>query len=302
MSMSADTSLNEVPAMPPPLGVQSDFDAVSLLPAVVVIYVIVGVMMIVAVGIRFYTKFMILKDAKHEESHHRQYFYIAQIVYCPALCATKYAVFVQLRRIFCTGASRDGVFWTIHFLLVTNIAYYFASFWYVIFQCVPREAIWNPQLAATARCINVDSATLGSGIVNLITDLMALAISVWGISKLQLPARRKLRAYVLFGVGFLTCGVAAAGVAYRVFLLHSVDSTIWIGRGGLWQMSEFLCTLLVACLPSFPRFWQNFLGDPTRADGTTQNYPLNTGSSDSRFKRSFAKNDEYLEIGRGWET
>lgn len=65
--MSTDPSLNDLPAMPPPPGTESDFSATSLLPAVIALYVIVGIMMIVAVGIRFYTKTIILKDAKHEE-------------------------------------------------------------------------------------------------------------------------------------------------------------------------------------------------------------------------------------------
>ncbi|KAK3934188.1 hypothetical protein QBC46DRAFT_400496 [Diplogelasinospora grovesii] len=287
----------DIPAMQPPPGLQSNFDnhPASLFPVILGVGVSTMVLMTIAVGIRIYTKSMILKDMRREEyfaivatagiilwdsifihvslrgfSRHlwdiravdipylAYMSYLAEISNAPTMFAAKCSILFQLRTIFCTGQSRDSVFWIINALLALNAGYYTSAIFTFVFQCTPREKAWNPLMEGY--CINVAAATVVSGAVNLFLDIGILFTPLWAIWHLQLPLKRKLGISAVFGVGILTCAIAAVGVAFRIPLLTDPDLTWWISKVGIWTMMEYFGTILVGCMPSFPRFFYSLRG------------------------------------------
>jgi hypothetical protein len=171
--------------------------------------------------------------------------------------AAKYFVCVQLRRIFCPGAtsSRGAVWWSIQILTALNILYYISIFFAFVFQCVPREKVRHPEINGV--CINYAASYLATGIINFILDLGILAVPLWAIWHLQLTFKRKVATMPVFAVGILyvqkifpiskekreekkedltvgrTCIVAGLGVVYRVSLLTEQNSTREMGKVGL---------------------------------------------------------------------
>lgn len=114
--------------------------------------------------------------------------------------AAKYFVIVQLKRIFCPERSkRSMVHWVLDSLIFATIAYYFACFWIFLFQCNPREKIWNSALPGT--CIDNQGGVLSAGIINLLLDLGILIVPIWAIWVLQMPLKRKVQIAAIFGVG-----------------------------------------------------------------------------------------------------
>lgn len=300
--MSASSNLDSIPALEPPTGVTSNFiDPPTLAPAVYGVAIITIILMTAAVAVRIYVKACLIRQTKIEEyfalfalagfitwnalfmymtstlevARHQwdvragiaetllYYANIVEIVYIPSMLAAKCAIIFQIKTIFCVGQSREAVWWSLHILLAIAVAYYTASFFALVFQCMPRAAIWNPEVQGT--CINVKVLTLSAGIINFVLDGALLVIPMWAIWRLNMSTRSRLGALAVFGVGILTIVIAAIGIAYRVFLVQSDDETWHITELGLWSMPENLGTIIVGCLPSFPRFIKHVTGRDTPA-------------------------------------
>lgn len=292
----ADFDFNELPAMIPPPGHTPNFiDPETLHLAVLGVGIATMTLMTVAVAIRVYTKAFILREMRIEEyfaiiatigilvwdslfihasengfsrhlydvrlvevSNLSYQSYVAEITNALTMFAAKASILFQLRRIFCTGQSRDSVFWAIHALVFLSAAYYTSAVFTFAFQCSPREKTWNAFMEG--HCIDVASATVVAGAVNLFLDIGILITPLWAIWHLQLPMKRKLGISAVFGVGILTCAIAAIGVAFRIPLLHDPDLTWLITKVGIWTMVEYCGTILVGCMPSFPRFFLHLRG------------------------------------------
>lgn len=116
------------------------------------------------------------------------------------LCA-KYFILIQLKRIFCPPGIRGPVWWTIYALVAATVMYYISCFFTFLFQCVPREKIWNPTIDGF--CVNNNGAVLSAGLINLLLDLSILITPIWAIWHLRMPLKRKLGVISIFAVGFL---------------------------------------------------------------------------------------------------
>ena len=71
-----------------------------------------------------------------------------------------------------------------------------------IWQCVPIEASWNNTITDKV-CVNSDASWYQYGIINIVTDVMILALPIRPILKLQLHKREKLALLGVFALGAL---------------------------------------------------------------------------------------------------
>jgi hypothetical protein len=122
------------------------------------------------------------------------------ILYSPTTAAAKLSVFYQLKRIF-TSPNKDLVYWMIQASIILNLIFYVGLFFSYVFQCWPREAIWNPDVKG--KCISGTEIDFASGILNLISDVAALVLPAWAIWHFKMPIRKKLSIYAVFAVGAL---------------------------------------------------------------------------------------------------
>ncbi|KAK0615336.1 hypothetical protein B0T17DRAFT_497692 [Bombardia bombarda] len=254
MSIPYDT-----PSIPPPPGIVSDFvDPPSYHAVTMGVGIASCVIMTVSVGIRTWTKAVILRDMRHEDyvalvaligflawgiiymylSHLgltrdlwniravdlSYLLYLAnvfQLVYPWAMLAAKYFVLIQLERIFCPSGFKNSVYWIIKGMLAATFGYYIGCFFLFLFQCVPREKIWNPAIEGT--CVNNNGAVLSAGLINLFLDLGILFVPIFAIWRLQMSIKRKLGVMSIFAVGI--------------------------------AFAELVGTIVVGCMPTFPRFF-----------------------------------------------
>ncbi|KAK3373130.1 hypothetical protein B0T24DRAFT_250336 [Lasiosphaeria ovina] len=313
--MAMPFDINSIPAMQPPPGQTSNFvDPETLHPIVLGVAIATMIVMTAAVTIRVYTKAFVMRDMRFEEYfaivatagiilwdaifihvsfhgftrhlwdvryvdvHHLSYMnYLAEISNSLTMFAAKCSILLQLKRLFCTGQSRDAIYWAIHALMFLDAAYYTSAVFTFVFQCNPREKTWNPLMEGT--CINVAAATVVAGAVNLFLDLGILLVPFWAICHLQLPLKRKLGISAVFGVGILTCAIAAVGVSLRVPLLTDPDLTWLISKVGIWTMLEYCGTILVGCMPSFPRFFMHLRGRDPLTSGSRSNNNNNNNNN-----------------------
>ncbi|KAJ4336214.1 hypothetical protein N0V95_008665 [Ascochyta clinopodiicola] len=127
--------------------------------------------------------------------------YICNIVF---VCYTatgglaKTMVFLQLKKIFTTGAY-DAVFWVIVVSLVANAIFYTAMLFLYIFTCWPREKIWNSTVEGL--CLDSNKLNMAMGTLNVISDMEAFAVPVWAIWHLSMELKRKIGVFAVFSVG-----------------------------------------------------------------------------------------------------
>lgn len=125
-----------------------------------------------------------------------------------------------------------------------------ASFWDTIFQCVPVQASWDKSIK-NARCQNIRDAALGTGISNLILDLVFLLLPVPMVWRLHVSRRVKVSLTGIFLLGAFVC-------ATSVIRIHQVFATNWSRTDltydsfgiNVWSTVESCCAIIGACLPT----------------------------------------------------
>ena len=83
-----------------------------------------------------------------------------------------------------------------------TIMWFLASFWDTIFQCTPIEASWNHSIP-NVKCQDMEKAALGTGISNLILDVLFIALPIPAIWDLKLAKKIKVSLTGIFLLGIL---------------------------------------------------------------------------------------------------
>ncbi|KAF2194085.1 hypothetical protein K469DRAFT_709590 [Zopfia rhizophila CBS 207.26] len=285
----AETDLNRIPALQPPDGTTSNFvDPPTLMPAVIITSIVVLTLMTVFVAARAFVKTFIIREqhiedwlcywawagvvtytgiliyiedygfARHQwdvtaamMQHIMYYINILYCVYSPTTLPAKLSVLFQIKRIF-TTKEKNVVYWVVWGSILANAIFYTGLFFSYVFQCWPREAIWNPSVHG--KCVSGVSSNLAAGILNLISDVEALLLPAWGIWHLNMPIKRKLSVFAVFGVGSIACVIGIVGIYFRVILLERPDFTWICTKAALLVISEMATVVIVGCFPSIPRF------------------------------------------------
>ncbi|KAI1763792.1 hypothetical protein GGR53DRAFT_466927 [Hypoxylon sp. FL1150] len=184
--------------------------------------------------------------------HILYYLSVLYCIYSPVTIAAKLSVLLQIKRIFTTGA-RDLVYWVIIASIVANSIFYTGLFFSYVFQCWPRERIWDKNVPGF--CISATSSNLAAGSLNLISDVEALLLPAWAIWHLKMPVKQKLAAFALFGVGSIAVGIGCVGIYLRVRILESPDFTYICTQASFLVISEICIVIIVGCLPTMPRLY-----------------------------------------------
>jgi hypothetical protein len=124
-----------------------------------------------------------------------KWFFIAQTPYKVTVCLNKVSVILLYLRIFVSRTFRLAAFAVLFVVVGYGIGGIAATIW----QCVPIQGAWDKNTPAT--CINSDVFWVAYAALNIITDIMVLALPIIPIMRLQLGLRDRL----------LLCGVFTLG-------------------------------------------------------------------------------------------
>ncbi|KUJ17081.1 uncharacterized protein LY89DRAFT_748303 [Mollisia scopiformis] len=154
-------------------------------------------------------------------------------MYCIITWLAKATLLLQLQRTFAPIKS-GAVYIAIQVLLWSNLAFYLASFFVLVFECVPQERIWNP-LITTGHCIKTGSLLIAMGVINVVSDLMILILPIWAIFHLHMSMKLKLGISAIFATGLLAFACSICRLVYTVPPLHSDDASYLFAPVGLWS-------------------------------------------------------------------
>ena len=77
--------------------------------------------------------------------------------------------------------------------------FYIATTLVKIWECTPREKIWNKIVQGD--CVNIATLLNTSGLFNTITDILILLVPVKAVWNLQMRKKKKLGVVLIFTVG-----------------------------------------------------------------------------------------------------
>ena len=133
----------------------------------------------------------------------RQWINITHIVYNPTAFFAKLSILLQYSRVFNpTGKGDISLYIAIRICILAVFVFYFVRLFFDIFQCSPREKIWDP-LITTGHCYDGEAAYKASGIFNVISDFAILILPVPSVWRLNMSLRKKLLTICVFASGFL---------------------------------------------------------------------------------------------------
>ncbi|KAM0814112.1 putative Integral membrane protein [Seiridium cardinale] len=183
---------------------------------------------------------------------------IAEIFYCITMIPIKYVVLHQVKSIF-FAHDRASIFHKIiTMLILANFLLYLAVGLAFVFACTPREKIYHPMVEG--RCISQMACMSAVGGLNIASDLSILVIPLFGISRLQMPLKKKLLASSVFGFGIFATAAATIRFYYGLQLANTTDNTWAFMPIGNWTSVEFMTGFIVACAPYIPRFVDQITG------------------------------------------
>lgn len=236
--------------------------------------------------------------------------------YSVVLPLIKTAILLDWCRVFISNNRYKNLFWWSCIILsVLQCLWAVACVILLNLQCRPHHAIW--EFYVPAKCYDLPSVMLGSGSVQVATDVIMVLLPQRIIWRLHMNWQRKLGISIIFGVGLVACVAACIRLAHTVTFSKEPDRMYFIGPLLFWAWGEMTAgyfILSVPCLPklaaglNLPSRVRSFFGlsYPTGAAngnsaGGHSNPLVTIGGTGASNKRRFSKSalDTYHEIENG---
>lgn len=126
---------------------------------------------------------------------------IAQIVYSMSILTTKLSLLYLYLGIFApTRKSKN--WWTVVIIMAANTGFYWGLMFAKIFQCWPRDAIWDKTITA-AKCVSLVGILDASGVWNTLSDVTILLVPLLFIWKLKMSREKRIGIIAIFAVGVM---------------------------------------------------------------------------------------------------
>ncbi|KAH7122027.1 hypothetical protein B0J13DRAFT_599213 [Dactylonectria estremocensis] len=175
-------------------------------------------------------------------------FFIAQTPYKVTVCLNKVAAILLYLRLFVTHGFRIACFVAIGIIVAWSIGGVGATIW----QCVPIAGAWNKKLDAV--CIDSNKFWVAYAVMNILTDIMVLALPIAPIMKLQMSLRERLLLCCVFLIGgFVTITSILRTTSVQNSLKNKEDITYNFIERGMWTLIEANLGIISACLPVLKR-------------------------------------------------
>ncbi|KAF5552573.1 integral membrane protein [Fusarium mexicanum] len=171
-------------------------------------------------------------------------FFIAQTPYKATVCLNKVAAILLYLRLFVTKSFRVWSFVVMGVVVGYSIGGIAATIW----QCVPIKGAWDKSF--DAKCIDSNKFWVAYAVLNILTDVMVLALPIMPIMRLQTSRREKLLLCCIFLLGgFVTITSILRVTSVSNSLRNKKDMTWNFIDRGVWTLIEANLGIIAACLP-----------------------------------------------------
>ncbi|KAA6413726.1 MAG: hypothetical protein FRX48_02087 [Lasallia pustulata] len=207
--------------------------------------------------------------------------YALQIVYICALPLIKFSILLFYNRLFPSRRFRLVSYCIAAFVLCWWLVFFLTT----VFQCTPISANWmvNP---GDVYCIDEYVMYDVYSSLNLVTDVVILAMPWPLVMKLQLATRKKVQLLGIFLLGSFIC---VSGIIHLVYVIMLATAWSWKDETHyqayivIWFSLEPCTGIICACLPTLPALFKS--PNPYRASVSSPRSTL-LGSTSKTTKSS----------------
>ncbi|KAI1378858.1 hypothetical protein F4677DRAFT_443341 [Hypoxylon crocopeplum] len=186
-------------------------------------------------------------DITLAEAHEASYWFnVCAIEYGAMIGVTKLAVLWLYRRVF--SPIRWSMFdIAIVALIVLVFSFYGSTTVVKIFECNPREKIWNSTLPG--KCVDISLILNISGGFNTVTDFLILLLPIHAVWKLQMDKFKRVLVVLAFTFGLCAPIFATIGFVVRLKNSGNPDTSWKQPEILLWGAAELASGNLCVCFP-----------------------------------------------------
>ncbi|OAQ69825.1 hypothetical protein VFPPC_02401 [Pochonia chlamydosporia 170] len=182
----------------------------------------------------------------HQARQASYWFNVAAIEYGVMIGVTKLAVLWLYRRVF------SPVRWSkfdisIVSLIVIIFGFYSTTSIVKIFECSPREKIWNRSIPG--KCVEMSIILNVSGAFNTVTDYLILFLPIHAVRKLQMDHLKRILVVLAFTFGLCAPVFATIGFVVRLRNSGNPDTSWKQPEILLWGAAELASGNLCVCFP-----------------------------------------------------
>ncbi|KAF2732637.1 hypothetical protein EJ04DRAFT_578274 [Polyplosphaeria fusca] len=166
-----------------------------------------------------------------------------QVFYATTLALIKTSICLFYNRVFPLHKFRIFSYAVIACIVAWAVGIIFTAF----FLCRPFAFNWNPTIPG-GKCANQPVTYIVIGVLDLVIDLMILALPLPMIWGLQMRLANKVVLFAIFGVGIVTMVIGALRI-HALLAVSFMDITYTSAYPVLWSFSEPAIGISVACAP-----------------------------------------------------
>ncbi|KAI1814029.1 hypothetical protein GGS20DRAFT_550281 [Poronia punctata] len=180
------------------------------------------------------------------------WFNVASIHYGITIGIAKISILCMYRRVF--SPIRWSLFdMAIVFLIVLLALFYTATSIVKIWECVPRDKIFNNNIPG--HCIDTPMLLNVSGLFNTITDFIILLLPTNAVWNMSMEVKKKVIVVLVFTFGLTAPAFSLVGFIVRLQGSTNPDKT-WVQPEIVqWGLAELTAAVLCVCFPELGPLW-----------------------------------------------
>ncbi|KAI0535553.1 hypothetical protein GGR58DRAFT_478615 [Xylaria digitata] len=181
------------------------------------------------------------------------WFNVASIHYGITIGIAKISVLWLYRRVF--SPVRWSLFDIAIVFLVVILALFYTSTTIVkIWECVPRDKIFDPKIPG--RCIDIPLLLNVSGLFNTVTDFIILLLPLKAVWNMNMSFQKKIIVVLVFTFGLSAPIFSLVGFLVRLRGSTNPDKT-WVQPEIIqWGLAELTAAVLCVCFPELGPLWK----------------------------------------------
>ncbi|KAK3382611.1 hypothetical protein B0T24DRAFT_18981 [Lasiosphaeria ovina] len=224
------------------------------------------------------------------------YLFVSEFNYFTLIAVIKASILVMYCRIFPSRFMKKGV-WVIGVFVGV---WWFATILVTLFQCKPIDKFFRPFMKE-GMCLDTTKLFVGNSIINIISDIMILALPTHEVWRLQVPKPQKLAIWGVFILGFLAVVMTCIRLQSLINLVDGqADFTQFVAPAWIWTLAEPTVGLVTASLPTMRPLLRFVFGMTFSGRRHHRNFNRNPNADANNRGNEDAKgNDTIVTIGGG---
>ena len=176
-----------------------------------------------------------------------QLFWIDETFYIVVLMLTKVSILIFYLRVFPSRGFQITGKTVLGFVVLSGSVILLCQ----LLQCLPVQFNWDKSIRG-AKCINVNALTYAHASINIIQDILILALPVPWILRLKLQLNQKIGLVIMFQVGVFACVTAIVRLRFLAEFggTNSTDPLWENANSTMWTAAETNSAIICSCLPA----------------------------------------------------